>query len=142
MRISDWSSDVCSSDLHDERHRRAVPQAAEEHREEEVAIGAAHAVAVAAQRDVEVVAQPPRERHVPAAPEVLERQRPGGGVGVLGEPDAEQQRAAAGAVGAAGEIRVANDSVGVYGVAELTGGEGAGAGENAVDEGENTEAEE
>src|SRR3546814_4987425 len=72
---------------HDEGHRSAVPQAAQEHREEEVAIGAAHAVAVAAQRDVEVVAQPPRERHVPAAPEVLERQRPVGGVEVLGEPE-------------------------------------------------------
>ena len=33
----------------------------------------ATAAAVAAERDVEVVAQPPRQRHVPAPPEVLER---------------------------------------------------------------------
>ena len=69
--------------------------------------------AVAAERDVEVVAQPARQRHVPAPPEVLERQRPVGGVEVLREADAEQQRAADGDVGVAGEVGVDLDGVGV-----------------------------
>src|SRR3546814_3518210 len=52
MRISDWSSDVCSSDL------------------EQIAIGLGGAAAIAAERDVEIVAQPTRQAHVPAPPEL------------------------------------------------------------------------
>jgi hypothetical protein len=65
--------------------RRAVPQATEQHREEQVAVGAAPAVRVASERDVEVVAQPPRQRHVPPAPELLQRARGVGPVEVAGE---------------------------------------------------------
>ena len=50
-----------------------MPEAAEQHRQQQVAVGPQPALAVAAERDVEVVAQPARERHVPAPPEVLQR---------------------------------------------------------------------
>ena len=54
-----------------ERPGRAVPEAAEDHRQHQVAVGPQRAAAAAAQRDVEVVAQPVREADVPAVPEVL-----------------------------------------------------------------------
>src|SRR5204862_8105001 len=50
---------------------RAVPQAAEKEHGYQVAVLAAAADAVAAQRDIEVVAEPRRERQVPAPPEIL-----------------------------------------------------------------------
>ena len=54
----------------DEGPGRAMPEAAEDHRQHQVAVGPQRAAAAAAQRDVEVVAQPVREADVPAAPEV------------------------------------------------------------------------
>ena len=62
------------------------------HREHEVAVRLAVAAAVSAERDVEVVAQPPRQRHVPATPEVLDRRRGVRAVEVQREAEAEQQR--------------------------------------------------
>ena len=59
-----------------ERPRRAVPQAAEHHRDHQVAVRPRSVpAAVAAERDVEEVAQEARERHVPAPPEVAEARR-------------------------------------------------------------------
>ena len=52
---------------------------------------ASGAVAVAAERDVQVVAQPARERDVPATPEVLDGARRVGRVEVHGDLEAEQQ---------------------------------------------------
>ena len=49
---------------------RPVPQPAEQHREQEVHVGARLPPAVSAERDVEVVAQPGREADVPALPEL------------------------------------------------------------------------
>src|SRR5690606_16779364 len=54
----------------DERPGGAVPQAAEQHGDEQVQVGAGRPTAVAAERDVEVVAQPRRQTDVPAAPEL------------------------------------------------------------------------
>src|SRR5690606_22181186 len=44
---------------------RAVPQAAEHHREHQIRVGPTRTEAIASQRDVQVVAQPGRERDVP-----------------------------------------------------------------------------
>ncbi len=64
------------------------------------------AARVAPERDVQVVAQPARQRHVPASPEVLQVARRVGRVEVLGEPEAEQQRQSDGDVGVAAEVAV------------------------------------
>ena len=51
---------------------RAVPQPAEQHGDHQVAVACALAAAVAAERDVQVVAQPGRQRDVPAPPELAD----------------------------------------------------------------------
>ena len=76
----------------DERPAGAVPEAADEHRQHEVAIREQRPAAVAAERDVEVVAEPARERHVPAPPEVRDRRRGVGRVEVLREREPEEER--------------------------------------------------
>ena len=75
----------------DEADRRTVPQPSQHHRDEQVAVGAQFAFAVAAQRDVEVVAQPRGERDMPPAPEFGDGGRLVRGVEVLGEAEAQQQ---------------------------------------------------
>src|SRR5215510_10120430 len=67
-----------------------VPKPAEEHREDEVPVGLEPAVTVPPEGDVEVVAEPARERHVPASPEVRDA---GGQIRpreVQGEVEAEE----------------------------------------------------
>ena len=64
------------------------------------------AVAIAAERDVEVVAQEARQRHVPAAPEILQRHGAVGHVEILRQHDAEQQGEAERHVGVAGEVEI------------------------------------
>ena len=71
------------------------------------------ALAVAAERDVEVVAQPARQRHVPAPPEVLERDGGVRRVEVLRELEAEQQRDADRDVRVAAEVGEDLDGVAV-----------------------------
>ena len=90
----------------DETHRRAVPQSAQQHRQEQVAVGPDAALAVAAQRNVEVVAQPRRERDVPPPPELGDRRRLVGCVEVLREAEAQQQGDADGHVRIAREVAV------------------------------------
>src|SRR5262245_27958245 len=51
----------------------AVPQAAQKKHDHEIAIRSRRRAAVAAERYVEVVAEPGRQRNVPAPPEVLHR---------------------------------------------------------------------
>lgn len=46
-----------------------MPEAAEEHDDHEIAVGSSGPLAVSAEGDVEVIAQPGRERNMPAAPE-------------------------------------------------------------------------
>ena len=98
---------------HHERPAGAVPQPAEEHGEEQVDAGPQLALPVAAEPDVQVVAQPAGQRHVPAAPEVLQRAGGVRRVEVLRELDAEEQGEADGDVGVAGEVGVDLDGVGV-----------------------------
>ncbi len=119
----------------DEGPRRAVPEAPEEHGDEQVAVGARGALAVAPERDVEVVAQPRREGDVPAAPEVREVAREVGRAKVLGELEAQHRRGAHRDVAVGREIqvdlqRVAVDREEVLGRREVRRG-----GEDPVDQG-------
>ena len=79
---------------------------AEQERDHEVHVGAAAALAVAAQRDVEVVAQPAGQRDVPAPPEVLDGARRVRRVEVLGQLEAEEQGDADGDVAVGAEVAV------------------------------------
>ncbi len=65
--------------------RGAVPQPAEHHRDNDVHVRADLTLLRAAERDVQVVAQPAGQRHVPPTPEVLQTPRAVGPVEVLGE---------------------------------------------------------
>ena len=90
----------------DERPRRAVPEAAEEHRDRSRLRTVCAAPARAAERDEQVVAEPERQRHVPAPPEVRDVHRLVRRVEVLREAEAEQQREADRHVRVAGEVEV------------------------------------
>src|SRR5690606_33828226 len=70
--------------------RGTMPKPAEEHRERQVAIGGEASASISAERDIEVVAQPARERDVPATPEVRDVTRKGGEAEVLHQLDPEQ----------------------------------------------------
>ena len=83
-----------------------VPEAAQHHRDDEVAALLGLTAPVAAERDVEVVAEPARQRHVPAPPELLDGGRGVGAVEVVGEPDPQEHRDADGDVGVPGEVGV------------------------------------
>src|SRR5260370_34581552 len=50
----------------------AVPKSAQEHDQGKIQVGAARSFLVAAERDVEVVAQPGGKRNVPASPKVCD----------------------------------------------------------------------
>ena len=91
---------------HRKRPRRAVPEAADEHREHEVHVAPALAVPISAERDVEVVAQEPRERHVPAPPEFRDVCRLVGRGEIQRQHDAEHPREADRHVRVAGKIKV------------------------------------
>src|ERR1700749_667431 len=84
----------------------AVPETADQHGEEQAEEGAPFAVAVATQRDVQVVAQPGGEGDVPAPPEIREAPRAVGIAEVVRELEAEAEREADGAQRVAGEVTV------------------------------------
>ena len=113
---------------------RPVPQPADRHGRNEVPQLGPLAATVAAQRDVDVVAQPARQRHVPAPPEVLDRGRRVGLVEVVGEADAHQQGDADRHVGVAGEVGVDLHRVGDRGDRELEVGRLTRRRENRVDD--------
>ena len=102
-----------------EADRRAVPQPAENHGDEQVEIGAQAPLAVAAQRDVEIVAEPHRERDVPPPPEFGDRGRVVGGVEVLREAEAQQQCQADGHVRITREVAVDLKGIAVDGCQTL-----------------------
>src|ERR1044071_1362937 len=85
---------------------RAMPQAAQEHRQHQVAHGAQRAAAVSAERDVAVIAKPTGERDVPARPELAEALRPVRPVDVDAEIEAEYARHPDGDVRVSGEVAV------------------------------------
>src|SRR3546814_17901990 len=85
MRISDWSSDVCSSDLvqrHRDRSERVLHIVASRHRQVDARNRAAIAIAVA-HPDVEAVTVGAR-RPIGATPVCLGREAPGESAGVAG----------------------------------------------------------
>ena len=105
LPVPDNQVDAVQAAPDDEVPGGAVPQAAEQHREHQVHVGADGALPVAAERDVQVVAQPARQRHVPAPPELLDRPRAVGPVEVLRELEPEQLRDADRDVGVAARSR-------------------------------------
>ena len=76
----------------DEGPVRAVPEAAEQHRQHQVDVGAELRAAVAAERNVEIVAQPRRQRDVPATPEIRKADRRVRHAEVVGQREAEAER--------------------------------------------------
>ncbi len=112
---------------------RPVPQAAEQHGDEDVDGDPPLAAPVAAERDVQVVAQPEGQGDVPPSPEVLEVDGRVGPAEVLGEPEAHQQGEADGDVGVAAEVGVDLDGVAVDGEQHLEGRVLLGVGEHRVD---------
>lgn len=107
----------------DEVEAGAVPEAAEEHGEHKVEVGAGAAVAIAAEGNVEVVTEPGGKRDMPAAPEFGEGAGEVGAAEVDGEVEAEEFGHADGHVGVAGEVE------------EDLEGEGKGAGPGVEDAG-------
>src|SRR5438093_10004681 len=89
-----------------ERPARAVPEATQQHRHHEIAIGPPRPAAVAAEGDVEVVPQPARQRDVPSRPELAEAARKVRAIEVDPEIETEDSRQADGDVRVAGEIAV------------------------------------
>ena len=86
--------------------RGAVPEAAEHHDDEQVHVRANATLAVPAERDVQVVAQPRGERDVPAVPELGDGLREVGRVEILREHEPEHQTETDGHVGVAAEVEV------------------------------------
>ena len=106
----------------------AVPQPAQQHGDDDVRRLAQRAAAVAAERDVEVVAQEARQRHVPAPPEIADRHRAVRRVEVERQAQPEHQRQADRHVGVAGEIEVDLQRVGAGGDPRLGRGQRRGGG--------------
>src|SRR5207247_3270020 len=90
----------------DERPARAMPQAAEEHGDHQVAVRPQLSAPVASQRDVEVIPQPARKRDVPARPELTEAAREVRAVEVDAEVESEDARQSDGDARVAGEVAV------------------------------------
>ena len=118
----------------DEVPRRPVPEPAEGHRDHQVHVGADPALAVAAQRDVQVVAQEARQGHVPAPPEVAEARRAVRAVEVLREDEAQHQRQPYRHVRVAREVAVDLGGVAVGGEQGVGGRERLWHREHRVDE--------
>ena len=85
---------------------RPVPQPAEQHHQREVDIRADAALAVAAERDVKVIAEPCGERQVPPPPEFRDRLRAVRRIEVLREHESEHQTEADRHVRVAGKIEI------------------------------------
>ena len=91
----------------DAGHRPAAGQDGRDQREQgNPEPGSERGIAVAAQGNVEVVAQPAAQRHVPAPPEVLRVAGLVRRIEVLGQVEAHQHRHADGDVGITGEVGI------------------------------------
>ena len=90
----------------DECPIRAVPEPAEQEHHDEIAVGLCVASAVAAERNVKIVAQPRRQGHVPATPELGNRQRRIGHAEIARECESEHDSEPDRHVGIAGEIKI------------------------------------
>ena len=87
-----------------ERPARAVPETTEEHGQEEVPVRAPRPSAISTERDVEIVPEPARERHVPAAPKFRDVGARVGVVEVVRELVPEHERRAPRNVGVSREV--------------------------------------
>ena len=96
----------------DEGPGGAVPEPAEQHGDHQIDVAQHPAAAVAAERDVEIVAQELRQRHVPAPPEIDDAGGLVGRVEIERQEDAEHQRYADRHVGIAGEIEIELEGIG------------------------------
>src|SRR5690606_34863009 len=105
---------------------------AEDHGQHQVDVGAAGTFATATERDVQVVAQPPRQRHVPAVPELLQTHSTVRLIEVLREPESEQHGQTYGDVGVAGEVAVDLSGVPQDGDPGINRSEGLRAAEDGV----------
>src|SRR5437588_1622473 len=74
----------------DEIPAGAMPCTGEEKYDPQVSDSLPGAKAIAAERDVDVVAKPRRQGHVPASPEVLDRNRRVGMIEIFRKAEAEQ----------------------------------------------------
>ena len=94
--------------------RRTVPQSAEQHGDDEVDVAAHAAFAVAAERYIQVVLEPRRQRDVPTAPEVGNRRSLIGAVEVDVKSKSQKQRQTYGHIAIAREVAVDLQSIAIY----------------------------
>ena len=113
---------------------RTVPKPAEEHGDDEVHVLPNLSLAVAAKRNVDVVAYPGRERDVPAAPKVGDAGAAVGGVEVDGEVETQQQGNAYGHVAVAAEVTIYLHGIAIDAQQVLDAGIQGGVVEDAVHE--------
>src|SRR5581483_8589006 len=90
----------------DERPSGAVPKPAEEHRRKEVEIPPRGSLPAAAEGNVDVVAQEPRQGHMPPPPEFNDAGRLIGRCEVDREPNAKKQGRGDRHIGVAGKVKV------------------------------------
>src|SRR5271170_64785 len=88
----------------DESPVGAVPEPAQQHGQKQVQIAARLAMAVSAERNIEIVAQKKGERHMPSAPELDYVPRLVGRIEILREPHAEHPREPDCHVGISGKV--------------------------------------
>jgi len=82
----------------DESPTGSMPQTSQQHGDHQIDVGALCAAAVAAEAYIEIVAQPARQRDVPAAPEIGKTQRGVRGVEVVIERKSQRERGPDGGV--------------------------------------------
>src|SRR3954464_944407 len=95
----------------DERPVGAMPKAADQHSEEKIAVGMPFTVTIPAERDVDVVSQTPRQRDVPAAPEVGRVERLVGRIEVDRDSQPEHVAESNGHVTVASEVEIELEAV-------------------------------
>ena len=100
----------------------AMPEAAQQKDDQQIHGRTARSEAVSAERNVEVVAEPVRQRDVPAPPELLHRLRNVGIVEIVDDAKTEEPAQSSRHVRVAGEVEV--DLAGVAKDAEPRGGRG------------------
>ena len=111
--LVDDECDAMQCSPHHKVERCAVPQSTQEHGNKEVEILAEPALAVTAQRDVEVVAQPCAQGDVPPVPEVGNRHRLVGVVEVDVKPESHEQCQAYRHVAVAREVAIDLQSISI-----------------------------
>src|SRR5262249_910718 len=115
--------------------RRPVPEPAEDHGQHQVAIGLALAAAAAAERNVEIIAQPTRQADVPAPPEVTGTGGEVRTIEVEHQLETEQPGGAASNIGVSGEVAVNLKREAEHRQVGLRRGERSGTGEERIDQG-------